>query len=104
MIDLAVFDRIDRIARDESLTAKTRMLEMQDALYEASVIAVKSELQKAGYDVTKDCVVIDDEKWETGEYRVRIGTTPFTAYSNDVKQHYLPNETVYVQIPKGDME
>lgn len=79
------------------------MLEIQDAIYQAGSIAAKSEIQKCEFDATKECVVIDDTNWENNEYLVRLGTTPFAAYSTDSSEHYLPNEIVYVHIPKSDM-
>jgi hypothetical protein len=77
------------------------VLDIQDTLYQAAAVAARSEIQKTAIDITKECVVTDNSKWEDGEYEVRSGTTPFKAYSND-KNHYLVNETVYVTIPKGD--
>lgn len=79
------------------------MLELQDAIYQAGVIAAKSEIQKRNADITKECVVVSDDEYEEGKYLVRLGTTPFVAYANDTTMHYLPNEVVYVQIPNGDM-
>lgn len=80
---------------------QSSVLDIQDTLYQAAAVAARSEIQKTAIDITKECVVTDNSKWEDGEYEVRSGTTPFKAYSND-SNHYLVNETVYVTIPKGD--
>ena len=72
------------------------MLELQDAIYQSSVIAAKSEIQKNKADITKECVVVDDADYQEGKYLVRLGTTPFVAYSSDTTMHYVPNEIVYV--------
>lgn len=64
---------------------------------------IQQRLSELSFDLTKTCIITDDSEAQKGKYRVKMldGTSEFYAYS--IADTYKIKDTVYVQIPSGDM-
>lgn len=64
---------------------------------------IQQRLSELSFDLTKTCIITDDSEAQKGKYRVKMldGTSEFYAYS--IADIYKIKDTVYVQIPSGDM-
>ena len=70
---------------------------------EAVDTIVQQRLSQMNFDVTKICVIINDNEASNGKYRVKVidGLSEFEAYSTDL--NFKNNDVVYVSIPVNDM-
>lgn len=63
-------------------------------------IISKKEFEKANFDQTVKCKIIDNSYRDSGQYKVSDGTSVFLAYSD--RKDFDKNDLVWVTIPLGD--
>ena len=71
-----------------------------EILCEAVSTIISKELEKLAYDVTRNCIVIEDTYKKQGKYTVMDGAIKYEAYSAITTLNV--NDSVLVLIPNGD--
>ena len=72
-------------------------------LLQAMTIVADKAIKNAGYDKTIKATVIECKDATIGQYKVRYQDGCWLAYTNDINTSYPKGSTVYILVPKGDM-
>lgn len=77
---------------------------VNEAILGAISTVVDNAVAKLQFDKTIKCVIVNADKAQSGEYKVKYYGDTFTAYSEDTSKVYRVNDNVYVKVPENNYD
>lgn len=77
---------------------------VNEKLLDAMSLLIENNNTKLRFDKTIKCQIVNADKAQSGEYRVKYFGDTFIAYSEDTTKIYKVNDNVFVRIPQNDMD